>query len=104
MIEYPKKVLLATDGTEDSARAASVALALAGRAGAELHVVHVGQTPTSAYGVAAEGGPLPGEPPGYAEREARKLLERQVEEVRAAGGTVTEAHLRIGQGPERLWV
>ena len=25
MLEYPKKVLLATDGTEDSARAASVA-------------------------------------------------------------------------------
>jgi nucleotide-binding universal stress UspA family protein len=34
---------------------------------------------------------------GYAEQKARKLLERQVEEIRAAGGTVTEAHLRVGR-------
>ncbi len=40
---------------------------------------------------------LPGEPPGYAEREARKLLDRQVEEVQQIGGKVAEAHLRIGQ-------
>jgi nucleotide-binding universal stress UspA family protein len=33
MIEYPKKVLLATDGVEGSSRAAEVAVALAGQAG-----------------------------------------------------------------------
>jgi nucleotide-binding universal stress UspA family protein len=60
-------------------------------------MVHVGQAATSAYGLAAEGGALPGEPPGHAEREARKLLERQVKEVRAAGGPVTESHLRMGK-------
>jgi nucleotide-binding universal stress UspA family protein len=43
MIEYPTKVLLATDGSEDSARAIEVAVALSGKTGAELHVVHVGQ-------------------------------------------------------------
>jgi nucleotide-binding universal stress UspA family protein len=103
MLEYPKKVLLARDGTEDSARAASVAVALAGRDGAELHVVHVGQAATSAYGVAAEGGALPGEPSGYAEREARKLLERQVKEIRAAGGPVTGSVWGWARRLERPW-
>lgn len=97
MIEYPKRVLLATDGTEDSARAAQVAVALADRAGSELHVVHVGRAPASPEVATAARPPLPGEPPGYAERQARKLLERQVEEIRDAGGTVDGSHLRTGQ-------
>jgi len=97
MIEYPKKILLATDATEDSTKAANVATALAGRAGSELHVVHVGRPTASAAGGTAMRPPLPGEPPGYAERQALKLLDRQVEQVEAAGGGVAEAHLRMGQ-------
>lgn len=81
MIPYPKKVLLATNGTKDSARAAHAAVALAGNAGAELHVVHVGQNAASVYGAEAAGGRPPGEPPGYAERTARKLLDRQAEQI-----------------------
>ena len=98
MVQYPSKVLLATDGTEDSARAARVAGALATTSGAVLNVVHVGRVPgASEVGGAAAHPPLPGEPPGYAEREARRLLERQVEEIEAGGATVAEAHLRLGQ-------
>jgi nucleotide-binding universal stress UspA family protein len=37
----PERVLLATDGSEDAERATVAALDLAGRSGAELHVVHV---------------------------------------------------------------
>lgn len=97
MIEYPTKILLATDGTEDSAKASRAAAALAHPSGAELHVVHVGQAAPSNVGVAPTRPMLPGEPPGYAERQARRLLEREVEEVRAEGGTVTDAHHRMGQ-------
>ena len=39
MIDYPTKILLATDGTEDSTRAAHVTVALSSKTGAELHVV-----------------------------------------------------------------
>lgn len=97
MNAYPKKVLLATDGTEDSIRAAHVAVALAGSTGAGLHVVHVGQAAPSTTGATAARPPLPGEPPGYAERQARRLLDGQVEVLRSIGGTVAEAHLRMGQ-------
>ncbi len=97
MIEYPKKVLLATDATEDSVKAANVAVALAGHAASELHVVHVGQPAASAAGGTAMRPPLPGEPSGYAERQALKLLDGQVEQIEAASGVVAEAHLRMGQ-------
>ena len=100
MIPYTKKVLLATDGTEDSTRAAHAAVALAGDADAELHVVHVGQSTASVYGAEATGGRLPGESTGYAERTARKLLDRQPEQIRAAG--VSGTHLRTGRRP-RSW-
>lgn len=97
MIGYPRNVLLATDGTEDSTRAAHAALALAASSGAELHVVHVGQAAPSNVSGTAMRPALPGEPPGYAERQARMLLDRQVGEIQAEGGTVTEAHLKMGR-------
>ncbi len=96
-MDYPTKVLLATDGTEDSTRAAHTAVALVASSGAELHVVHVGQAAPSNVSASAMRPALPGEPPGYAERQARKLLDRQVEELRAEGGTVTEGHHRMGR-------
>lgn len=97
MIEYPRKVLIATDGTEDSRRAARAAAALAASSEAELHVVHIGQTAPSNVSVAPTRPMLPGEPAGYAERQARKLLDRQVEQIQAEGGTVAEAHLKMGR-------
>ena len=97
MIGYPRNILLATDGTEDSTRAAHAALALAASSGAELHVVHVGQPAPSNVSANAMRPALPGQPPGYAERQARMLLDRQVEQIRAEGGTVAEAHLRMGR-------
>lgn len=100
MIEYPTKILLATDGTEYSAMAAEAAVALSNKTGAELHVVNVGQAHHSGSGITAEAGGLPGGDSyeSIVDR-ARKLLERQVEQVRETGGTVAEMHLRIGSPP-----
>lgn len=97
MIEYPTKVLLATDGTEDSVRAAEAAVALCAKTDAELHVAHVWRVPSQVTATTVEGGSLPGQPTGYAEREARRLLERQVEGIRASGGAVAGSYLRMGQ-------
>lgn len=97
MIEYPTKVLLATDGSEDSVRAAHAAVALAANAGAELHLVHVGRAASSSAAAGGTRPPLPGEPPGYAERQARLLLDRQAEVVHEAGGSITGTHVRMGE-------
>jgi nucleotide-binding universal stress UspA family protein len=97
MIEYPKKILVATDGTEDSIRAARISVSLAASSGAELHVVHVGQRAPQTAGAPAARPPVSSEPSGYAEKQARKLLDGQVEVIRSIGGEVSEAHLRMGQ-------
>jgi nucleotide-binding universal stress UspA family protein len=84
----PGSILLATDGSEDAARASEAASDLAGRSGAELHAVHVwhdvrGFTRDS---VVRE-----------LRRQGREVLDGQVEKIRSAGGEVAEAHLRGGR-------
>lgn len=96
MIEYPTKVLLATDGSEDSARATEVAVALSGKAGAELHVVHVGKAPPPSTGTTVHGASLPTTPYESVVKGARKLLEDEVERAQRAGRDVAGSHLRIG--------
>jgi nucleotide-binding universal stress UspA family protein len=84
----PERVLLATDGSEDAERATVAALDLAGRSGAELHVVHVWH---DVRGFARE----------YVKSELRRrgqeVLDGEVEKIRAAGGEVARAHLRGGR-------
>src|SRR5215208_6054332 len=41
--EFPNKILLATDGSEEAHLAATTAADVAQRTGSELHVVHVGE-------------------------------------------------------------
>jgi nucleotide-binding universal stress UspA family protein len=98
---FPTKILLATDGSEEATLAAETAADLAAKTGSELHIVHVRARITPHY-------------PGYyvgpevvedaeekerkhLEREAQGLLDTQVQQVRAAGGSVVEAHLGMGR-------
>jgi nucleotide-binding universal stress UspA family protein len=41
MTDFPTRILLATDGSEDAAFAARTAVNLANKTGSELHVVYV---------------------------------------------------------------
>ncbi len=87
---FPTKILLATDGSEEAALAASSATDLAKSTASELHVVHVGEyLPTVFAATELE--------PTQVESEARKLLEEQVRRIEGAGGTVRQAHLRLGR-------
>lgn len=92
MRHFPTKVLLATDGSEDAALAAKAASDLCGKAGSELHVVHVGQDISDyARYIAA--------PERYSfifAQEARELLDKQVASITQAGGAVAEAYLELG--------
>ena len=85
---FPEKILLATDGSEDAARATEAASDLASKSGAELHVVHVWHdVPGFAHGFVK----------GELRRQGQEILDEQVEKIRAAGGEVAEAHLRGGR-------
>ncbi len=88
MGDFPEKILLATDGSEDAARATDVASDLAKRAGSELHVVHVWHD-------------VPGFAHDFVKRELKRqgqeVLDAQVEKIAGTGATVAKAHLREGR-------
>ena len=97
---FPTKILLATDGSEEATLAAKTAADLAGKTGSELHVVYVG--PALEYiGVGPpQIGDIPAPTQEQISAEARKLLDTEAEQVKAAGGNVAQAHLSLGR-PER---
>ncbi len=100
---FPTKVVLAIDGSEEASRAAEAAVELCEKTGSELHVVHVGEdfylTAVSDLDMIAQIRVAQ----EYAESEAnfeqiaREVLDAEVEKVEAAGGTVAQAHLRVGR-------
>ena len=92
---FPTTILLATDGSRESQLAATTAADLAKSTGSELHVVHVGEyLPTVLAQTEVE--------PANLEREAQQLLDEQVRWIEEAGGTVKEAHLRLGRADEEI--
>jgi nucleotide-binding universal stress UspA family protein len=93
------KILLATDGSEESELAARVAVELANSTGSELHLVHVKLLPvTLPYPEVLDWR----EDLERAEREARELLDEQVKKVEKAGGTVAGVHLREERPAEEI--
>src|SRR5215210_2399489 len=85
MSHLPKKILLATDGSEDARLAARAAVDLSNKTGAQLHLVHAWQYV-----------PHPVIEPGDLEEDAGRLLQQESEFVADAGGAVREAHLVMG--------
>jgi nucleotide-binding universal stress UspA family protein len=91
MTLFPRRILLATDGSEEGE--------LAEGTGSDLHVVHVKLIPiTPPYPEVLDWR----EDLEWAEREARKVLDEQVKEVEDAGGTVAAVHLREEEPAEEI--
>jgi nucleotide-binding universal stress UspA family protein len=96
-----KKMLLATDGSEEAELATRAAVELAEGTGSELHVVYVEPLPDFMKNDAGT--------PGY-DRElyekiegvGRETLRKLVWRVKVAGGSVAEAHLRMGAVAEEI--
>ena len=89
----PDRLLLATDGSEDAMLATNVATDLSLRTGARLDVAHALVSPGK--------GPCPPtlEWADYSdlyEREARRRLQAQVDEIEAADCAVAQSHLLHG--------
>ena len=92
---FPTRILLATDGSGEARLAATTAADLNNSTDSELHVVYVGELrPTYLAQTEQE--------PAEVEREAQRLLDEQVRRVEEAGGTVEEAHLRLGRADEEI--
>jgi nucleotide-binding universal stress UspA family protein len=92
---FPTNILLATDGSREAELAAATAADLANATNSQLHVIHVGELlPTFLAQTEVE--------PAHLEREARELLDEQVRRIEEAGGTVEEAHLRLGRADEEI--
>jgi nucleotide-binding universal stress UspA family protein len=97
---FPTKILLATDGSEDAALAVSTAADIAQKTDSELHVVYVGPSLEYVGMGHPEIGDIPAPTQEQLSAEARELLDAEVEQVKAVGGTVAQAHLGLGT-PDR---
>ncbi len=97
---FPAKILAATDGSEDAALAVRAATDLSTGAGSELHLVHAWRESALFWGFF----PARSAEDSYAHEreEARRLLEEQAEQIRAAGGTLAGSHLREGRPAEEI--
>ena len=89
MNAFPTRVLLATDGSEDSHLAVRAAIDLSQKVGSELHVVHVWHDVPTPHAHSFVRTQL--------RREAQEVIDKEVEKIEDAGGTVAEAHLREGR-------
>jgi nucleotide-binding universal stress UspA family protein len=103
MSTFPTKILLATDASEDAAKAAQMASDIANISGSELHVVHVGNmkdfhvAPSAEQSFASRSGSI-----GEIREKAEKTLDQAVKQVEQAGGTVAQSHLRVGYPDEEI--
>jgi nucleotide-binding universal stress UspA family protein len=96
---FPTKILLATDGSTGTELAAETASELAKRTGSELHVVYV--VPEYPY-VYASRGVARGEDENRYGYEDRQTLDRCVEHIREAGGTVARKHFGAGDAASEI--
>ncbi len=92
---FPTKILLATDGSKEAELAARTAADLARSYDSELHVVYV-EPALAMIDQFADTGP------DRTQLESRQLLDEQVKHIEEAGGTITEAHLRLGRPDEQI--
>jgi nucleotide-binding universal stress UspA family protein len=103
MTDFPTRILLATDGSEDAAFAARTAVNLANKTGSELHVVYVEEVPrrlSTSESRSLEGMIDPEfeeQMRQHAQAAASQLLEEQVQKIMEAGGEIARAHPRFGR-------
>jgi nucleotide-binding universal stress UspA family protein len=109
---FPTKILLDSDGSESVAHAAALAVELCEQTSSELHLVYVGEDAYSVsliYPEAAdpewgerEDPVLIGQLQQQFEQISRRVLGTEAQKVREAGGTIVQAHLRMGKAAAEI--
>ena len=99
---FPTKILLAADGSEEATLAARTATDIAEKTGSELHVVLVGLSVSYVGMGPVEIADIPAPSQEELTEEAQRLLDAQSKQIEAAGGIVTQAHLRVGRPDEEI--
>jgi nucleotide-binding universal stress UspA family protein len=99
---FPTKILLAADGSEEATLAARTATDIAEKTGSELHVVLVGLSVSYVGMGPVEIADIPAPSQEELTEEAQRLLDTQSKQIEAAGGIVTQAHLRVGRPDEEI--
>jgi nucleotide-binding universal stress UspA family protein len=89
MDRFPTTLVLATDGSENTAQATRAAVDIARRRGSKIHLVHVWHDVHTSYAHAFVKGEL--------RRQGRETLGEEVKRIQEKGGTVTRSHLREGR-------
>jgi nucleotide-binding universal stress UspA family protein len=95
---FPTRILVATDGSREAQLALTTAADLAKSTDSELHVLHVGEVPLVYH---PERHAYQAEYEEH-EKEAKQLLEAQVDRIEGAGATQAQAHLRMGRADEEI--
>jgi nucleotide-binding universal stress UspA family protein len=88
------KILLATDGSENTAQATKAAVDIARRSGSELHLIHVWHDVHTPHAHAFVKSEL--------RQQGREILDGEVKRIGEKGGTVTRSHLREGRTFEEV--
>jgi nucleotide-binding universal stress UspA family protein len=99
---FPTRILLATDGSEEADLAARTAGDIAEKTSSELHVVHVAYLLPMSSEASYMASRLYREAYEGLKQEAQELLDEQVRKIKAAGGSVAQAQLRIGEPDEEI--
>lgn len=96
MTTFPTKIILSTDGSEDSQRAADLAVEIAKSTDSELHVAHVEDV-----AVMAEVYAVP-DVQRESTQAARQLLNEAADQVEGPEVNVAERHLLAGNPPDAV--
>jgi nucleotide-binding universal stress UspA family protein len=94
MDRFPTTLVLATDGSENTAQATMAAVDIARRRGSEIHLLHVWHDVHTSYAHGFVKGEL--------RRQGRETLDEEVKRIQEKGGTVTRSHLREGRTFEEV--
>ena len=98
MSVFGTRILVATDGSPESVRAARTATELSNKLGPELHVVYVEPTPAM-YGIPERAIYFPDiqDHLRTVERYAQERVGEEAAKIRESGGEIAETYPRIGR-------